>query len=275
MRIGDFNKIYKFMDKDTFIYFIPLRIINDRQLSPLSKEVAEGVKKSSLPHMLININIHQKSKALCLQNLSQKDKGSNSMLVKHNDLLKILPKFGLNIDEAINKGIVIVKPIEFIQRQEARKREIRNLPVRPITGRVKDTNLTKWIDDTYKALKKSATPSEDRLYNKLHKALGNRIKRQAPFVIDGKVYYADLCIKSLKLIIEVDGGYHNTEEQKKKDSERDKAFTSIGYKTIRCSNEGACSKKYANELLKHIVSLKEQKRTKKRENKLKQKLCVR
>lgn len=266
MTIGEFNKIYKFMGKDTFIYFIPLRTINDRKLSPLSKEIAMEVRKSSLPHMLVNINIREKSKTFCLQNISQKDRGSNSMLVKHKDLLKILPKFGLNADEAIIENIVIVQPIEFIQRQEARKRAIRKLPIKPITGRIKDEKLTKWIDDTYKGLKKSATPSEDKLYNKLHKALGNRVKRQSPFVIEGKVYYADLCIKSLKIIIEVDGGYHNTDSQKKKDTERDKAFASIGYETIRCSNEDACSKKYANELLKHIVSLKEQKRAKKRKS---------
>ena len=86
-------------------------------------------------------------------------------------------------------------------------------------------------------------------------------------MIDGKVYYADLCVKSLKLIIEVDGGYHNTDAQKKKDEERDKAFASIGYKTIRCSNEDACSKKFANELLKTIESLKREKRERKREKK--------
>ena len=268
MRIGDFNKIYKFMGKDTFIYFVPLRSISDRICSPLSKEIGLEVKKSSLPYMLININISEKSKTLSLQNLSQKDRGSNTMMVRHKDLLKILPKFGLNIDEAINKGIIIVQPLELIQRQESRKRAILKLPIKPITGRVKDDNLTKWIDDTYKELKKSSTPSEDRLYNKLHKSLGNRIKRQAPFVIQGKVFYADLCIKSLKLIIEVDGGYHNTSLQKKKDMGRDKAFASIGYKTIRCSNEDACSKKYANELLRFIQSLKDEKKAKKRRKKL-------
>lgn len=277
MKIGDFNKIYKFMGEDTFVYLVPLRTISIRECSSLSKEIASAIKSASLPHIYININIQGKSNRLSLQNISANDKCSNSILVKHKDLLKILPKLGLNIDESINKGIVIVKPIEDIRNQERRKRTILNLPIRPITGRIKDEKFTKWIDDTYKELKNSATTSENRLYNKLHKSLGNRIKRQSPFVIDGKVYYADLCIKSLRLIIEVDGGYHNTDAQKKKDEERDKAFTSIGYKTIRCSNEDACSKKFANELLKTIESLKMEKRERKKEKRqsLKEKEIIR
>ena len=265
MKIGDFNKIYKFVGDDTLVYLVPFRTISIRKCSSLSKEIASDIKNASLPHIYININIQEKSNRLSLQNISANHKCSNSILIKHKDLLKILPKLGLSIDEVINRGIVIVQTIEDIHNQEIRKRAILNLPIRPITGRIKDEKFTKWIDDIYKELKKSSTKSEDKLYNKLHRYLGHRIKRQAPFVINDRVYYADLCIKSLKLIIEVDGGYHNTDAQKKKDAERDKAFASIGYKTIRCSNEDACSQKCANELLKTIASLKREKRERKRE----------
>ena len=61
MKIGDFNKIYKFMGEDTFVYLVPLRTISIRECSSLSKEIASAIKSASLPHIYININIQGKA----------------------------------------------------------------------------------------------------------------------------------------------------------------------------------------------------------------------
>lgn len=40
-----------------------------------------------------------------------------------------------------------------------------------------------------------------------------------------------------KIDIEVDGGYHTTEEQQLKDKEREEDFKKMGYDTLRFTNE--------------------------------------
>ena len=94
------------------------------------------------------------------------------------------------------------------------------------------------------------------LYYKLKKTFKERIKVQNPFLIKGKLYYADISIPSLKLIIEVDGGYHSTPEQQVKDKQRDEAFKSIGYTTLRFTNEQVASKDGKKKILEEILTYK-------------------
>jgi very-short-patch-repair endonuclease len=61
-----------------------------------------------------------------------------------------------------------------------------------------------------------------------------KIVRQ--YIIDSK-YIADLYIPDKKFIIEVDGEYHNTEEQRIKDKEREEYLINKGFKLIRFKNE--------------------------------------
>ena len=67
----------------------------------------------------------------------------------------------------------------------------------------------------------------------------NKIKYsfQKVFNIDGKYYIVDFYFPSKKLVIEIDGGYHFTKEQKEKDSKRTKDLKSIGLKVIRLTND--------------------------------------
>ena len=54
---------------------------------------------------------------------------------------------------------------------------------------------------------------------------------------DNKHFFiADFYIPSKNLIIELDGGYHETSEQKQKDAWRTGVLNSIGYKVIRFTN---------------------------------------
>lgn len=52
-----------------------------------------------------------------------------------------------------------------------------------------------------------------------------------------KFYIADFYIPFSKLIIEVDGGYHNTYEQVMKDADRTRELIKAGYKVVRFNNE--------------------------------------
>ncbi len=61
------------------------------------------------------------------------------------------------------------------------------------------------------------------------KCLGAKFRREVP--IDP--YTADFCCVELKLIIEIDGDPHLTEEGRERDRERDTYLIKLGYKILR------------------------------------------
>ena len=80
----------------------------------------------------------------------------------------------------------------------------------------------------------SPTEAEDILWRGLRKKrLGYRFRRQHP--IDD--FIADFVCIELNLIIEVDGGYHNSVEMQISDEERTKILNGSGYTVIRFTNE--------------------------------------
>ena len=70
-----------------------------------------------------------------------------------------------------------------------------------------------------------------------------------------RFYFADFCDTKNKLIFEVDGEYHNTEEQQKKDKRRTKDFCKLGYKIFRISNEDVLSGKTTMFLINAYKSI--------------------
>lgn len=60
------------------------------------------------------------------------------------------------------------------------------------------------------------------------------------------LYYADIYIPKYKVVIEVDGGYHETEEQKRKDRIRDVVMKSRGIKVYHIKNKDVCRDSITN-----------------------------
>jgi very-short-patch-repair endonuclease len=61
---------------------------------------------------------------------------------------------------------------------------------------------------------------------------------QAPFVFRPRtIYFCDFYLPDHKLVIEVDGIYHNGDVQFTKDKERDANLRSIGMRVVRIANE--------------------------------------
>ena len=85
-----------------------------------------------------------------------------------------------------------------------------------------------------KQLRQNQTPQEQKLWNIIrnHKFNNLKFKRQQPI---GK-YIVDFICKDIKLIIELDGGQHNTKENILADEKRTKFLESKGYKVIRFWN---------------------------------------
>jgi len=79
------------------------------------------------------------------------------------------------------------------------------------------------------------TASEQILWEAVreNKLNGQKFRRQHPVGI----YIVDFYNHKNKLVIEIDGGYHNSEEQKLKDLEREEFLKFNGLKVIRFKNE--------------------------------------
>lgn len=106
-----------------------------------------------------------------------------------------------------------------------------------IIGRFCNLSFSKkdWIETTRYKLQASANKYE-RLVGEYLISKNISFIHQAPFMFDDKIYFSDFFIPKMKLIIEVDGDYHNSIMQSENDEERDVLFSSIGIKTVRINN---------------------------------------
>lgn len=120
-----------------------------------------------------------------------------------------------------------------------------------IIGRFCNLSFSKkdWIETTRYKLQASA--------NKYERLIGEYLinekiifVHQAHFMFDDKIYFSDFFIPRMRLIIEVDGDYHNSISQSESDEERDYLFSSLGIKTISVNNNEALDKKQIEMRLK-------------------------
>ena len=86
--------------------------------------------------------------------------------------------------------------------------------------------------DRAKEMRKNMTAAEKKLWYELLRNFNCRFRRQHP--IDN--YIVDFYCAELKLVVEIDGGQHNTEGGKSYDAERDGILQSYGLTIIRIKN---------------------------------------
>ena len=86
-----------------------------------------------------------------------------------------------------------------------------------------------------RALRKSPTPAEKKLWNYLrgNKISGVKFRRQQ--IIEG--FIVDFFCHKAKLVVEVDGDVHDVVEQKTLDTRRKEVFIARGLKEVRFRNE--------------------------------------
>ena len=93
-------------------------------------------------------------------------------------------------------------------------------------------NIPEVLQAYAKELRSHMTKEERILWFDCLKTYPIRIRRQ---VIKG-YYIVDFCCEKAKIIIELDGSQHYTEEEKAKDLIRTKYLEGLGYKVLRFSN---------------------------------------
>ena len=86
------------------------------------------------------------------------------------------------------------------------------------------------------------TRHENWIYNRLcrfTKKARIHMQRQTKWFYDKTFYLTDIYIPKARLVIEVDGNWHNAPQQQKKDAARDKFFNDKGIRVIRIPNINA------------------------------------
>ncbi|KKN16737.1 hypothetical protein LCGC14_0972740 [marine sediment metagenome] len=111
-----------------------------------------------------------------------------------------------------------------------------NRPIKKYTFRYKQ----KTVPERIKNLRRRATPAELCFKEKLEKCCPVKFKFQRGFIKGGYYAIVDFHIPSRNICIEIDGGYHNRPEQKRKDEYRDKWLREVRkQKVIRLTNQQA------------------------------------
>jgi len=145
-----------------------------------------------------------------------------------------------NMNKKKTKG-KIEKPLLKKDSELMTKRNAKYLDKDSLTRYEIDGNKW-WIGnaETFKRkLLKKATITE-KILTKFLKSKKVKVDPQRVIYIDynciiNKFYIADIYLPELNLIVEIDGGYHETAEQKEKDYNRDMDLMSVGYKIFRCT----------------------------------------
>src|SRR5688572_6931854 len=97
-----------------------------------------------------------------------------------------------------------------------------------------DKNLWQTLKSYSRVNRKNKTQAEDTLWQRIrNNQLGVKVRRQ--HAIEG--YIVDFALLPVNLVIEIDGEYHNDEEQKLFDDIRSKCLKSIGLTLLRFTNE--------------------------------------
>ena len=220
-------------NKNPYVYIVPIQN-NDKILSLL-----EQIQKTTQKYLKIQLSLFKKGTVCKINSLNG---NTNAILIKSEYLLPILETLGLNKDVLIHKKLLFVKSKREIQsevttiKKTSKKQSCQEIDIINSHKGLSE-KLSSWVNDKHKSLLKKSTKSEKDMVRLLKQQANKDIKTQQPFFIDNKIFFADICINSIKTIIEVDGGYHNTDTQQEKDKNRDNSFKSLGYKTIRIKNE--------------------------------------
>ena len=98
-------------------------------------------------------------------------------------------------------------------------------------------NVSSKLRSNARALRKNSTDAERLLWAALrdHRMNGAGFRRQVPI----KNYIADFVCHAAKLVIELDGGQHFSDQSEKKDAARSAVIEAQGFKVLRFSNQDA------------------------------------
>lgn len=102
----------------------------------------------------------------------------------------------------------------------------------------KEKRKRKKIDNRRYELQSRATRAEVAACNTLDR-VGIRYIKQYHVFTGRKHFYADIYIPAIRLIVEIDGCYHFTDNQRRLDANRSACLRRLGYHVYRITNRNA------------------------------------
>lgn len=96
----------------------------------------------------------------------------------------------------------------------------------------------KWIVQRRNELLSKTSDAEKAAYRHIQR-LGYEVVRQYPIDTGRHIYFADLYVPALRLVMEIDGGYHYTDKQRRLDNNRSSGMWRKRYHVCRLSNADA------------------------------------
>lgn len=117
------------------------------------------------------------------------------------------------------------------------------------------SKMQPWKLDAARRMRKAPTPAEAELWRDLRcrRCLGLKFNRQARLF----GYIADFYCPELKVVVEVDGGYHRQPHQIAHDQTRDARLTREGLTVVRVTNAQVLGGSAYKVLLKALCGLLE------------------
>lgn len=123
------------------------------------------------------------------------------------------------------------------------RKEQRNSIIADKKPKSENKDIYALADEYAKERKEKATKEELKVWDYIKQLGYPNIYFQQPVFISSKndkpckFYIADFLDVDNKIDIEIDGGYHTSEEQRMKDEERERDFKKMGYETLRITND--------------------------------------
>ena len=166
-----------------------------------------------------------------------------------------LSRFGSSIPEEMK--------VEDFKRKKATRQKRRARALKKVALVPSRTPVDQWTTKTRERLSAKENGAETKVDALLH-SLPVVYRRERPFEILGKKYFADFLVSSLtepnrrkiRVVVEVDGGYHFTPEQQVKDRAKEAALltSSRVWSILRISAEKAMGMT-REHLREHLLSM--------------------
>ena len=193
--------------------------------------------------------------------MNQKNSVDESLTLKLSEWTKILECNDLNEIKSI---VLSAKE----KRNKSRKSKVQKKE--EYLQKVK-TQSKKRLQETAEKFRsdliKNQTPSEARL-KVILRLMGIKYEFQKIYYTKKSFYVADFYLTEHDIVIELDGGYHNTQEQKKKDSIRTKELKNDVRAVFRMTNNAVENVELATKLVNEFLEKNKKKLTQERMNKL-------
>lgn len=165
-----------------------------------------------------------------------------------NEIYEYIVSDEENIRCAISKDKedrkALYKEIKAIFSSVSENNEANNKLINSAINKVKEEKDIHYMAEKFACERKvKATKEELEVLEQMEELGIPNIEFQKPVFIKDKngkpykFYIADFLDTKNKIDIEIDGGYHTTEEQKMKDSIRDDDFRKMGYVILRITND--------------------------------------